>query len=294
MNLLSGLEKFGLDKMDTNQIFKEEKSEKKEKEQEQPQPKAAEKKEPLHKEVEFLLDKSIHCPVCDTVFKTRVVKNGRVKRMEPDFDLRPRFQYIDTNKYDVSSCPNCGYTAMNRYFEHLSKGQIKMIQEAVCQKFNNQGRLKEEPMEPYSYERAIERYKLALYNTMAKKGKTSEKAYECLKISWLYRGWMEELDGADTTDEALLADCEKEEMLYYEQAYEGMIKAIASENFPICGMDESTVNILMANMANRLGKVDIASRFISMILTSPAASRVAKDRALDLKEQIIAKLHGKG
>ena len=43
-----------------------------------------------------------------------------------------------------------------------------------------------------------------------------------------------------------------------------------------------------------LGKVDIASRFISMILTSQAASRVAKDRAMLLKEEIIAKLHGKG
>ena len=41
---------------------------------------------------------------------------------------------------------------------------------------------------PYSYEKAIERYKLALYNTLVKKGKNSEKAYECLKISWLYRG----------------------------------------------------------------------------------------------------------
>ena len=55
--------------------------------------------------------------------------------MEPDFDLRPRFQYIDTNKYDVSSCPQCGYTAMNRYFTHLSTGQVKMIEEGVCHKF---------------------------------------------------------------------------------------------------------------------------------------------------------------
>lgn len=31
-----------------------------------------------------------------------------------------------------------------------------------------------------------------------------------------------------------------------------------------------------------------------MILTSQAASRVAKDRAMLLKEEIIAKLHGKG
>ena len=113
-------------------------------------------------------------------------------------------------------------------------------------------------------------------------------------MSWLYRGWIEELSKAEKKDEKTLAECRKEEATYYEQAYEGFLKAIASENFPMCGMEESTVNLLMANMAYKLGKVDIASRFISMILTSQAASRVAKDRAMLLKEEIIEKLHGKG
>ena len=161
---------------------------------------------------------------------------------------------------------------MNRYFTHLSTGQVKMIEEGVCHKFKGQKQPKEEPMEPYSYEKAIERYKLALYNTLVKKGKNSEKAYECLKISWLYRGWIEELSKAEKKDEKTLAECRKEEATYYEQAYEGFLKAIASENFPMCGMEESTVNLLMANIAYKLGKVDIASRFISMILTSQAAS----------------------
>lgn len=157
MNLLSGLEKFGLDQMDTDHLFEEEKSDTPARKAPEPVP----KKESVHSETEFLLDKSIRCPVCDNVFRTRMVKTGRVKRMEPDFDLRPRFQYIDTNKYDVSSCPQCGYTAMNRYFTHLSTGQVKMIEEGVCHKFKGQKQPKEEPMEPYSYEKAIERYKLA-------------------------------------------------------------------------------------------------------------------------------------
>lgn len=184
MNLLEGLEKFGLDQMDTEHIFEDEKKE------EVPAKPQATVKEEVHSEKEFLLEKSIRCPVCDTVFKTKMVKTGRVKRLEPDFDLRPRFQYIDTNKYDVSSCPKCGYTAMNRYFSHLSSGQIKMIDEGVRRKFKQTNLV--EP-EEYSYDEAIDRYKLALYSTIVKKGKTSEKAFECLKISWLYRGKNEEL-----------------------------------------------------------------------------------------------------
>ena len=282
MNLLEGLEKFGLDKMDTEHIFEEEKKEV------APAKPQATVKEEVHFEKEFLLEKSIRCPVCDTVFKTKMVKTGRVKRLEPDFDLRPRFQYIDTNKYDVSSCPKCGYTAMNRYFAHLSSAQIKMIDEGVRRKFKQTNLV--EP-EEYSYEEAIERYKLALYNTLVKKGKASEKAFECLKISWLYRGRKEELMASADKDANMIAESQKEETLYYEQAYDGFLKAIASESFPMCGMEESTINLLVASMAFQLKKYDIASRFVSLVLTSHAAGRSAKERAMDLKENIIKQLH---
>lgn len=282
MNLLEGLEKFGLDKMDTEHIFEEEKKEV------APAKPQATVKEEVHSEKEFLLEKSIRCPVCDTVFKTKMVKTGRVKRLEPDFDLRPRFQYIDTNKYDVSSCPKCGYTAMNRYFSHLSSAQIKMIDEGVRRKFKQTNLV--EP-EEYSYEEAIERYKLALYNTLVKKGKASEKAFECLKISWLYRGRKEELMASADKDTNMIAESQKEETLYYEQAYDGFLKAIASESFPMCGMEESTINLLVASMAFQLKKYDIASRFVSLVLTSHAAGRSAKERAMDLKENIIKQLH---
>ncbi len=118
MNLLSGLEKFGLDQMDTDHLFEEEKSDTPARKAPEPVP----KKEPVHSETEFLLDKSIRCPVCDNVFRTRMVKTGRVKRMEPDFDLRPRFQYIDTNKYEIEvkfqGCSKAGlcYAPMSEKF----------------------------------------------------------------------------------------------------------------------------------------------------------------------------------
>ena len=83
---------------------------------------------------------------------------------------------------------------MNRYFEHVTSGQIKLIKEQVCANFKPTG--SDEPA-VLDYDQAIERYKLALFNTIVKKGKTSEKAYSCLKLSWLYRGKAEELKGTD-------------------------------------------------------------------------------------------------
>ena len=90
MNLLSGLEKFGLDVSEDMDIIEEDK------------PKtgtgteAVEEKSDIPTEDMFLLEKGIRCPVCDKVFKTKMIKNGRVKRLESDKDLRPRHQYIDT------------------------------------------------------------------------------------------------------------------------------------------------------------------------------------------------------
>ena len=167
MNLFKGLEKFGLKTEGTENLFEEEKRTNASTEQ-------GEAKEEIPSEESFLLEKSVRCTVCDKVFKTKMIKNGRVKRLEPDFDLRPRFMYIDTLKYDVASCPNCGYTAMNRYFEHLSSVQIKLIKEKICANFKPTG---EEPA-VYDYDTAINRYKLALFNTLVKKGKVSEKDFD--------------------------------------------------------------------------------------------------------------------
>ena len=287
MGLLSGLEKFGLEQMDTTNLFEDEKKPKAEQQGQADAP-----KEEKHLETEFLLLKSIRCPVCDHVFRTRLVKTGRVKRLEPDFDLRPRFAYIDTNKYDVSSCPKCGYTAINRYFSHITSGQVKLIDQGVHSKFKANALVNaEDALEAYTYEEAIEYCKLALYCTMVKRGSTSEKAYECLKLSWLYRGWREKLESEGTNDRELLSNVKEEEDAYYKQAYEGFMKAIASESFPMCGMEESTVNILLANMAFKLEKYDVSSKLVSAILTSRVASRSVKDRAMTLKEEIIKKLH---
>lgn len=287
MGLLSGLEKFGLEQMDTTNLFEDEKKPKAEQQGQADAP-----KEEKHLETEFLLLKSIRCPVCDHVFRTRLVKTGRVKRLEPDFDLRPRFAYIDTNKYDVSSCPKCGYTAINRYFSHITSGQVKLIDQGVHSKFKANTLVNaEDALEAYTYEEAIEYCKLALYCTMVKRGSTSEKAYECLKLSWLYRGWREKLESEGTNDRELLSNVKAEEDAYYKQAFEGFMKAIASESFPMCGMEESTVNILLANMAFKLEKYDVSSKLVSAILASRVASRSVKDRAMTLKEEIIKKLH---
>jgi len=63
--------------------------------------------------------------------------------------------------------------------------------------------------------------------------------------------------------------------------------------FPICGMEESTVDYLLAYMAFHFKQNEISSKFLGSVLTSSTASRRMKDLALDLKEDIIAQLKRK-
>ena len=266
MNLFEGLEKFGLQAQNVGSLFEEEKKVVTNADG------SKEAVEEIPTEDAFLIEKGVRCAVCDKGFKAKMIKNGRVKRLESDQDLRPRFQYIDTNKYDVLSCPNCGYTAVSRYFDHLSSVQMKLIKEQVCANYKATG--EEEPA-VFDYDYAIGRYKLALYTTMVKKGK---------------RGKAESLDKEAPDYEATLKACKEQEEMFYQQAYEGFMKAVSSEMFPMCGMDQNTVDYLLAYMSAHFKRYDVASKCISNILGSPSAQNKTKERARDLKDQIVAEI----
>ena len=61
----------------------------------------------------------------------------------------------------------------------------------------------------------------------------------------------------------------------------------------MCGMDEPTVDYLIAVMAMRFEQYDVSSRLIAGILQSAANPRT-KDKARDLKEMVMAKIKEKG
>ena len=265
--LLSGLESFGLGGLEGMSLFEDEK-------------KAEEKKE-VHvvTETDFLLEKSEKCPLCDTAFKNLAVKGGKAKLLGTDMDFRPKYDGIDVVKYDVIMCPVCGYTALSRYFPHLLQSQGKKIREKISPTFKGQVKLPEK----YNYDEAIDRYKMALVNAIVKEAKASEKAYICLKSSWLMSSKAEEI-GEGHADYAKTKAMEAE---YIKNAYEGFISAVSTESFPMCGMDEQTVNYLIGVLAFKTSHFDVASKMIANILQSNGASPRIKDKARDLKEEVL-------
>jgi uncharacterized protein (DUF2225 family) len=280
MNLFSGLEKFGFSGDKELDITRDEKTAKKNEKKATVEVKTIEEKD-------FLLDHKCTCPICDKEFNTKQIKTGKIKRREPDSDLRPNFEGIDTVKYDVTACPYCGYAALNKEFDHLSPTQRRLIREEVTAKFKP-GEVKNGDI--YTYDEAIDRFRLALICDMSKRAKLSDKAFICLKIAWLIRGQMKELPKETDADKAILKQKKTEYDAFYKQAYEGFIKAISTEIPPYCGMQTSTLEFMLSNMAIYFKKYDVASKLVANLLGNPSTPSRVKDKSLDLKDKILEAL----
>lgn len=280
MGILSGLGSLGLGGLEGMDIYEEEEKKAQQKETAEP-PKVAEK--------DLIYDKTFICPVCDSEFSAKIMKSGKAKLLGTDSDLRARYDGIDPLKYEVELCPACGYAALGRYFTKLAPAQVKLIREKVSSKV----RVGRYDGETYSYEQAMERYKLALVCAVVRHARASEKAYICLKSAWLLRGYRESLLEMGKGEEKQFASLEAQEDEYLQNAYKGFVEARQSESFPMCGMDEITVDYLLAVLAARFKKYDVASRMVASILASPSANARMKDKARDLKDEILTQLKKK-
>lgn len=234
------------------------------------------------KEKDFLLDKTIQCPVCGKKFKTKIVNPDIIKYDEPDEDLRPRYKGVDPLKYDAIVCTNCGYAALSMFFNSITSTYSKVIRDSISANFVNT--FKDE--DTYSYEDAVLRHKLVLLNAVMKRAKDSEKAYTCLKISWLLREKALTVSRSDMGVGTKLYELKKEEIEFMAKAYEGFVNACNSEVFPICGMDKPTCMFMMAQMARMIGKRKEAIKLVNDLLKHRSINEKIKSRALDLKKSL--------
>lgn len=271
---LSGLDKFGLGDLEGVDVFEEEKK----KEEAQKSEAKAEMTE-----ADYLFDKSYECPCCDKKFTSKTVRTGKAKLIGQDPDLRAKYQGVDPLKYDTVSCPYCGYSTLTRFFNTITSPQLSLIREKICRNFKPQN----DQSETVSYEEAYETHKLVLINSVVKKCRASEKAFICLKIAWLLRAMREELNPEDSDYAAKCEEYQSQEKDFLKNAYDGFVTAVSKEDFPMCGMDETTIDYLLAALAWETDNLDMASRLVSKVITSRVAKNNIKEKARDLKEHII-------
>ena len=277
-NIFAGLESLGFKNVEKVDVFEDNTAKEKKASDGQQGAKA----EALEEDLVF--DKSYTCPVCDHEFKSKMVRTGKVRLAGADSDLRPKYLVVDSLKYDAILCPQCGYAALNRYFNFVMSNQAKNIREKISATFTYPPELNS----IYTYDDALMRHKMALLNTVVKNGKNSERAYTCLKMAWLCRGKREMILEGEHTDEEVKALLEEEKELL-TNAFEGFEAAFGKEDFPMCGMDEYTMMYLLAELARRTDKPDEAKRYVSKVLVARGANKRIKEKAYELKELLQEK-----
>jgi hypothetical protein len=101
----------------------------------------------------------------------------------------------------------------------------------------------------------------------------------------------DEIDESDPDADAKRESYLKESDSAAMNAYEHLSKARMSEEPPIAGMNESTLDYLLAYFAFKKGEYSTAAKLLSNVITDRNATQRLKDKALDLKEQLSPYLH---
>lgn len=131
---------------------------------------------------EDLFDKKVECPICNSHFTSKKIRNSKilVKKRYPDYYT----EYGGENPtyYAVFVCPVCGYSAFEKDFNCISE----MEKQIIIQRISIQWKGKN-----YTGNRslcdAIEVYKLALLSYDLRNYKSSVIGKVALRLSWFYR-----------------------------------------------------------------------------------------------------------
>lgn len=221
---------------------------------------------------DILYDKYYTCPICQNKFKAKAIRTGKNRLVSTDLDLKANYEIVNPSIYQTIVCESCGYAALNRNFNVITKSQIKCIKEQICAKY----KLYHYPV-ILGTEEGILRLKLALLNSYARKSTDGEKAYICLKIAWLYRDLQDELN----------------ETMFLKYALKGFENAYYTERFPIFELGEITTAYIIASLYRRIGKESKALQWVSFVIMSNNIPLRLKTKALHLRSIIKEEASGK-
>lgn len=254
--IFDGLEKFGLTGFSEARLFEPANGKEKDKKEVKP-----------FNIKDYIYWKEFTCPVCSKAFGANVARMGKVRLITIETNLHPVYEPVDPMFYDVIICEKCGYGAVKQQFSHITESQIESVGGQLGAKYR-----------PVAYpdeltvDMAIERYKLVLLNALIKKAGAGEKAYICMKLSWLYH----------------MKEDRDNELLFIRQAYDGFIKAYGEERPPIMGIEEDTIIYLLGSFSKELALYDDSLRFLGKIIVSKTVSKRLKEKARDLKDEILS------
>lgn len=215
----------------------------------------------------YLMDKSFTCPACKHEFHALKVKASRLQIQSTDIDMRNRYKGVEPLCFDVVTCPNCLYSALEEIFSSPDRPNAELPEELLSLK----GSLN------LPFELSLETnsifagYYLALLCAPKYYHKhQSVSAKLLLKLSRLYQ------DCGDTKMELLFA---KRALEAYQYVY---------DNIEISPGQEQQVCIIIAELFVKLGYIKRAKDFFFKAKTNRSGSAILKNHAdkriLDFRE----------
>ncbi|WP_071062871.1 DUF2225 domain-containing protein [Andreesenia angusta] len=218
--------------------------------------------------------KKLECPVCKSKFETTKVKSSKLRVETMDTDLFKRFKDVEEHpiKYEVIMCPNCGYSAIEKHFENISKRGIAIIKENIMYKW-----IKQDYTDVRDKQDAIKAYKFALYEAELMKKSKVELGGICLRMAWVNR---------------LYGDIENE-YKYLDMTLKLYDKAYMEEDLMKEGADEITIGYLIGDINERLGNKKEALRWMNKIVFDRSISqnrtieKLAREKIETLKSEDV-------
>jgi uncharacterized protein (DUF2225 family) len=223
--------------------------------------KASESSETVKKELkeeDLLYTKEIECPTCYEKFNFLEIKSNSYTVEKIDSDFLRYCTNINPLFYGVLICNNCGYSALKQYFPKMLPNQRKAVKEKISVKWAPR-----DYGSKYNVDIAIERYKLALINCVAKGARSGEIADVCLRLGWLYR----------------LKEDPQKEKYYLEQAIYGFKEALQNERGSVVGIDDATLTYMIGELYRRIEDFQQASMFFSKIIADKSSKPSLKEKA---------------
>lgn len=200
-------------------------------------------------ELNPLYSTSIICPVCDRQIEITKVRSKCIRLLSQDEDFCPHYEGLNPILYEAWICSLCGYAAHSTVFSEASDHDRKYIREKITPKWTSREFTGERDIH-----RALDAYKIVLYNLQVRGAPSSEFGKICLRIAWLYRyngEWVNECRFLNFAYN------------YYQQAYSG---EHLGQNKP----DEYTLMFIIGELARRLDLLEDAVSWFGRIISASA------------------------
>ncbi|MEG0339567.1 MAG: DUF2225 domain-containing protein [Oscillospiraceae bacterium] len=208
---------------------------------------------------QFLFKRAYTCPHCQTQFNdfmqlsTKLIPQGQLS-----CDMRRKYKDFEPLWYDVMTCPNCYFSALEGNFN----AKIRLRKERYEQKLDTvHNRVKFNFEQTKNLDNVFASYYIALICADGYDKKEQIKAKIWLYLSWLYN------------------DVENKEMEIFAagNAYEAMLNYLDTQTLPT-DADQSN-NMILGALAKKIGKNEDAIMYLNKARRATVSKPVFKQLA---------------